>query len=199
MSGSGSEGKRSEKALFREASALYQLGKFDECLKELECLTAAYAAGTSSGEAKAMTARVEARLHEQRTGQYNYQRMYKQAEATPPIIDCATYSSPVEVRPSHGRGRGLFTTRKVSAGELLLCEKAFEYAFVVRNATGSLSILINIVTGNAVAGSQASLLAQLVQKQYHDPEAARLYKKLHHGDYKPPTVTEVDGEPVVDS
>ncbi len=51
-------------------------------------------------------------------------------------VDCATYSGPVEVRESlPGRGRGLFTTRKVTAGELL-CEKAFEYASAGANAQG---------------------------------------------------------------
>jgi len=189
----------SEKALFREASALYQLAKFEQCLEKLGSLTSAYPSGTSSQEAKAMINRVNTRLHEQQTGDYNFSQMYKQAEATPPVIDCATYSSPVEVRPSPGRGRGLFTTRKVAAGELLLCEKAFAYAFADKKSLGKMSILMNVVTMKAVAGSHATLLAQLVQKQYHDPEAAQLFSQLHHGDYSPVTVAEVDGRPVVDS
>ena len=127
--------------------------------------------------------------------------MYKQAKATPPLIDCATYSAPVEVRESPGRGRGLFTTREVTAGELLVCEKAFGYSFVSKDTAGGsrLVTLMNLVTKNAVMGGQASLLTQLVQKMYHDPEAAQAFTKLHHGDYQPVTVAEVDEKPVVDS
>ena len=40
-------------------------------------------------------------------------------------MDAATYLGPIEVQGSDGKGRGLFATRDVKAGELLLCEKAF--------------------------------------------------------------------------
>jgi hypothetical protein len=190
-----------EKGLFREASALYQLAKFDLCLERLELLIATYPSSTSNAEARAMMGRVEERIREQQTGQYDFRKMYKQAEATPPMIDCATYSAPVEVRESPGRGRGLFTTRKVAAGELLLCEKAFGYSFVNKDGPGQqrTTILMNLTTKKAVAGGQADLLTQLVQKLYHDPDAARSYTKLYHANYSAVPVAEVDGRPVVDS
>ncbi|KAH8753102.1 hypothetical protein F5883DRAFT_691147 [Diaporthe sp. PMI_573] len=112
---------RTEKGLFREASALYELAKYDQCLDRLWALNTAY----PDNSAMPMIHRAQARLEEQQTGKYDFRRMYKQAKATPPLIDCATYTAPVEIRNSPGKGRGLFTTKKVLAGEMLLCEKAF--------------------------------------------------------------------------
>lgn len=146
-----------------------------------------------------MMARVRKRLHEQKTGDYDFQHMHRQARATPPLIDCATYAAPVEIRQSPGRGRGLFTTRRISAGELLLCEKAFGYVFAEDGSAASNTILMNMNTKRVTMGGHANLITQLVQKLYHDLEAAQSFAKLHHGDYKAALATEVDGRPIVDT
>lgn len=128
--------------------------------------------------------------------------MYTQASNPNPIVDCATFSKPVEVRPSIGRGRGLFTTREVSAGELLVCEKAFGYCYAGRDYAASLlntSRLIQLGSQNAYIGGQADLITQLVQKLQLNPESSRAFLDLYHGDYKASTVHEVDGRPVVDT
>ena len=53
------------------------------------------------------------------------------AKLPSPHLDRATYIGSVEVRKCaiESCGRGLFTTKAVKAGELLLCEKAFATAF----------------------------------------------------------------------
>ena len=199
--GGDNEQQLSEKALFRQASALYQLGDFDLCLIKLQLLTFTYPASSSTEEAKRMITRTKARLDEQLTGEYNFHQMYKQAKVTPPLIDCATYCAPVEIRVSPGRGRGLFTTRKVAAGELLICEKAFGYCYASRDEPGgaNVTILMNVATKTGNAGGQATLLTQMVQKMYHDSNAAQSLARLHHGHYKAVPVADVDGKPVVDS
>lgn len=127
--------------------------------------------------------------------------MYSQAEATPPIIDGATYVGSVAVRPSPGRGRGLFTTKPVKAGELLLCEKAFAYSYASKETPASrcnTGILVNMNTDRVIMGGQETLLGRIVQKLYHNPETAAQFRVLHHGDYQPVTPLEVDGIPIVD-
>ena len=114
----------SEKSLFRKARALYELGDYQQSLETLETLTQSFPGNKAATSEKD---RINERLKEQQTGEYNFKQMCKQAESTLPFIDCATFSAPVEIRESPGRGKGLFTTRAVSAGELLLCEKAFAY------------------------------------------------------------------------
>ncbi|KAM5349946.1 hypothetical protein ACJ41O_006451 [Fusarium nematophilum] len=187
----------SEKSLFREARALYELGNFQNCLEKLETLEKSFP------ENKAVnpeTDRVRARLDEQRKGRYNFKQMYKQAKLAPPLIDCGTFSSPVEIRESPGRGRGLFTTKAVLAGELLLCEKAFSYSFAGdEQSTRQTNILMNLVTKKMTMGGQALLLPRIVQKLYHDSSLSTEFGALHYGDYPKVAVTEADGNPVVDS
>lgn len=186
----------SEKALFREASALYQLGRFDDCLSRLETLKSDF---PSSEAATPMLGRAKTRVHEQQTGEYDFRAMYRQALITPPIIDCATYMKPVEVRESPGRGRGLFTTRKVAAGELLVCEKALGYKYAGNDQPGKKTILMNLTTKRMTVGGQADMLTQIVQKLYHDPVAAQSFLDLYHGGYEAVPAYEIDGKPVVDS
>lgn len=138
-----------------------------------------------------MIDRVQERLREQQTGQYDFHRMYKQARATPPLIDCGTYTVPVEIRDSPGKGRGVFTTRKVLAGELLVCEKAFGYIYGGKDHPDS--------RGKTVLDVHADLVTQMVQKMFHNIEDARLVGDLYHGDYDAVSSCEVDGKPVVDS
>ena len=146
--------------------------------------------------------RVKQRLREEETGTYQFDSMYRQAAATPPLVDCATYIGPVAVHDSAGRGKGLFTTRQVQAGELLLCEKAFAYCYAGDDSStgrSNTTVLMNLSTDTMCVGGQANLITQVVQKIYHNPTSAEVFNDLHHGDYTPVKTCEVDGAPVVDT
>ncbi|OBS25984.1 hypothetical protein FPOA_06514 [Fusarium poae] len=170
----------SEKALFRHYIALYNLQRFEECEVMLQTVLDAF---PDSVVAKTTMQRVKSRLQEERTGNYNFKQMYEHAKATegPPLVDCATFSTSVEIRDSPGRGRGLFTTKSVSAGELLLVEKAFAYSFMDETR------LLDQVT------------YMVVQKLYHDPDSLSAFEGLFDGGFKKVKVSECDGAPVVDS
>ncbi|KAI5919059.1 hypothetical protein F4810DRAFT_714901 [Camillea tinctor] len=188
-----------EKGLFREAKALYALQRFKPCLEKLQALVDSY---PENKEAKAEIVRVKRRLREEVDGAYNFSSMYKQSEATPPIIDCATYVGPVAVRTSPGRGRGLFTTKPVKAGDLLFCEKAFGYVYAGDDSPVSRSktvVLLNLSTKRTVIGGHAHLITQIAQKLYHNHESASAFTDLHHGDYEAVGISEVDGQPIVDT
>jgi hypothetical protein len=190
-------GLASEKGLFREASALYELGIFDRCQEKLHRLLGSY---PNNKNAALVLKRVEARLLEQQSGKYDFRQLYKQAKQRPPLMDCATYSSAVEVRESPGRGRGLFTTRKVRAGELLLCEKAFAYSFEAADTEADHSqTLRSFGVQELDVDCTARLVAQITQKLYHDPQSSAAFADLYHGDFRTAPVSEVDGLPVVDS
>ena len=146
--------------------------------------------------------RVRQRLREEETGWYQFDSMYRQAVATPPLVDCATYIGPVAVRNSAGRGKGLFTTQPVKAGELLLCEKAFAYCYAGDDSSirrSNTTILMDLSTDTMCIGGQAHLITHVVQKIYHNPASAEVFTDLHHGDYTPVETREVDGAPVVDT
>ncbi|KAM3510550.1 hypothetical protein MY11210_005803 [Beauveria gryllotalpidicola] len=185
----------SEKAVFREIKALYELGYFDRCLERLRYFTEKY---PKNDDAKLEMSRVNARLREKIDGAYSFASMYRQASQNSALIDCATFSEPVEVRESPGRGRGLFTVKAVKAGDLLLCEKAFVYKQCDANS-GRLSILMDLSKKRGFAGGQAEILTQAIQNLYHNPEYSRPFLQLHRGDYKAVSRQRADGNPVVDS
>ncbi|RYC81102.1 hypothetical protein BFJ63_vAg16008 [Fusarium oxysporum f. sp. narcissi] len=187
----------SEKSLFRKARALHELGDYQQSLEMLERLTQSFPENKAAISEKD---RINERLNEQRTGEYKFKQMYRQAEKSPPFIDCATFSAPVEIRESPGRDKGLFTTKAVSAGELLLYEKAFSYSFAGdEQSTKQTKILMNLATKRMVVGGQARLLTLIVQKLNHNSSLSAEFGDLHHADYQKATVLETDGTPVVDS
>ncbi|KAM3532396.1 hypothetical protein NHJ13051_000382 [Beauveria bassiana] len=178
-----------------QLAALYELGYFGRCLERLEYFTGKY---PKNHDAKSEMSRVKARLREKIDGAYSFASMYKQASQDSALIDCATFSEPVEVRESHGKGRGLFTVKAVKAGDLLLCEKAFVYKQCDVNS-GRLSILMDVREKRGFAGGQAEILTQAIQNLYHNPEYSRPFLQLHRGDYKAVRRQRADGNPVVDS
>ena len=86
----------------------------------------------------------------------------------------------------------------MKAGDLLLCEKAFAYAFA-EEGSNNVALLINVETDSMTMGAQAELLQLIVQKLYRNPSLAPIISNLHHGSYKPASVFEIDGGPVVDT
>ncbi|KAI1095903.1 hypothetical protein F5B19DRAFT_489076 [Rostrohypoxylon terebratum] len=199
LNGGASGDSPSEKAIFREAKALYALQKFKPCLEKL---LAVVRANPKNSDAWAEIKRVKQRIHEEETGAYQFSSMYTQAKSTPPLIDCATYVGSVEVRDSPGRGKGLFTTKKVKAGELLLCEKAFAYSYAGEDSPigrEKITILMNLNNQTMCMGGQAGLISQIVQKIFHNHGGAAAFTDLHHGDYEKVAASSVDGTPIVDT
>ncbi|KAL4920601.1 hypothetical protein BDW62DRAFT_176862, partial [Aspergillus aurantiobrunneus] len=190
--------KSSEKALFRKSQALYYLQNFQESCETHQILSKEYPENTI---AKSESSRASARLAEQQGGIYQFKRLQREAQQRkPPLLDHATYVGPVAVRPTESRGRGLFTTHAVQAGDLLFCEKAFAHALHdSKDPAKSLAILINAQTDTMTMGTQADVIALIAQKLYKNPSLLSTFTDLYHGSYKPVTVSEVDGTPVVDT
>ena len=118
-----------------------------------------------------------------------------------PQSDISTYIGPVTVKKSETRGRGLFTTKEVKAGDLLLCEKAFLYAFrdhrVIEHP--DMTIMTNVVTGVMTMGAQADLIEMVVRKLHQNPSLIPTITDLHRGSYEPVVTADADGTPLVDS
>ncbi|KAL8816286.1 MAG: hypothetical protein Q9223_004678 [Gallowayella weberi] len=119
-----------EKALFRMARGLYAVGKFNDCRSSLEKLCSSH---PRNKIAAIELDRCLERIIEAETGVYDYAAMITEAldklkNKQPPLIDVATYQGPIEIRKCK-YGSGIFTTKAVKAGTLLLCEKAFQCIF----------------------------------------------------------------------
>lgn len=190
-----------EKGLYRAARALYELGRFQDCYDTLNVLLKEY---PGNEEGRKELSRVKNRLTEQKHGRYDFKAMYAATQIRPLYLDHATYIGPVVVKPAEGRGRGLFTTRAVKAGELLLCEKAFSQCYAdlgntPESSSSKITLLINTHTNRMVVGTHGDLITKIVQQLWRNPSLASAFTSLHHGSYKPVQVSYVDDAPVVDT
>lgn len=194
----------SEKALFRAAEALYQLERFSECSLVLEKLCSKFPQNSTATQ---LLGRAKSRCLEQATGEYNFGQLQEAAsELWPPHLDFATYIGPVEIRQTESKGRGLFVTKAVKAGDLLLCEKAFSCVHVNERAgdkddkgKAKTSVWIKPGTGQAFLGAGPDLVKSIAQKLYRNPSLASAVTALHHGDYKKASTSMIDGKPIVDT
>ena len=147
--------------------------------------------------------RASDRLVEQERGDYQFKKLHMEAKSLRlPHLDHATYIGPIEVKTSGSKGRGLFTTAAVKAGDLLLCEKAFAHAFFDHTDAGSgteLVLTINMEKGTMSKGTQSELINTIVQKLFRNPSLDSIITDLHHGSYEKVDVSSIDGSPVVDS
>lgn len=187
----------SEKGLFRKAQGLYQLRRFKESCETHAILAEKYPDNTQAAHEYS---RASARLMEQDSGKYEFGKMILEAKKRrPPTLDRGTYIGPVSVKQTQSHGRGLFTTKAVKAGELLLCEKAFSHAFYDEDTSQDLRLLLNVDMNEATIGIQAELIELITQKLHKNPSLIPDFVDLHHGTYKSVDVLEVDGIPVVDT
>lgn len=185
----------SEMDLFRKGRAFYELGQYADALSMYDKLKKDF---PENKDAEIEFRRARARDKEWKTGQYAFAKMMGQAVDGNPYMDCASFTAPVEVRPSPGCGQGLFTTRSVKVGDLLLCEKAFAYMY-----DGSARARGGPVwrQGDPEPANDTSQewIATIVQYLVHNPSSLKAFLNLHHGDYKPAPETTVDGRPIVDT
>ncbi|RPA92790.1 SET domain-containing protein [Choiromyces venosus 120613-1] len=141
------------------------------------------------------------RLREQRSGEYEFAKMRNEVKEwgnKKGKLDCAEYVGPVRVGHAGSKGRGLFTTRDVKFGELLLCSKAFKVCH--KEAKGArFTILFNLKTKNGQSGTHSQLVQELIQILYHNPKKAKRFYELTSGDYERVKGDMVDGLPIVDS
>ena len=187
-----------EKALFRAAEALYYLERFSECSKVLELLRTNF---PHNKQALVVLDRARSRSLEQNTGAYDFKQLQAEAKKLrPPHLDHATYIGPIEIKHTESKGRGLFVTKAVKAGELLLCEKAFSHAYASEgDGSSKITLLLNLETNQGFMGAQANLIKLIVQKLYRNPSVAPAFTTLYHGTYEGVSTPAVDTEPIVDT
>ncbi|KAJ5682575.1 hypothetical protein N7462_005740 [Penicillium macrosclerotiorum] len=186
----------SEKALFRKAQALYCLRKFRESCETHKVLGRNYPENLT---AQHEYQRASARLAEEDTGEYEFKRMILEAKKRrPPHLERGTYFGPVTIKSTESHGRGLFTAEAVKAGDLLLCEKAFAYAFHDEKGSGDLTLLMSSDTNQMILGTQGQLIGMIAQKLYRNPSMLSRFIDLHHGTHDSFDIR-VDGQVVVDT
>ncbi|CAG8423235.1 unnamed protein product [Penicillium salamii] len=186
----------SGKALFGKAQALNQLRRFKESCETHAILAEMY---PKDSLAALEYARTRVRLAEQESGEFDFKKMAEEAKNhSPLILDHSTYIDPVVVKKTLSHGRGLFTTKAVRAGDLLLCEKAFALA-VHDEPKGNLWLFLSGDTDTATVGTQVMLIELIARRLLNNPSLLPGFLDLYHGSHESIDVLEVDGLPVIDT
>jgi len=146
--------------------------------------------------------RAEQRINEETKGEYDFRAMTSSVSMDSNDLDNTSYFGPAEVRQTPNYGRGLFATRDIEPGELVLCEKAY----LLPNKYGKRHDwedgIFNIMHGfdKTLFSTGATLLGGIITKLYNNPSLNATYLSMYEGDYKRSGKegNVIDGVPVVD-
>ena len=184
------------KAYERAGRAAYELGRFQEaeaCFRKMQELA------PTNEDAFSTLERIEERKQERSSGHYDFTKMSRSANKKHNQLDHADFSSNTTISETDAHGKGLFATKDITVGQLIMCEKAMCAAFDSDKTSQSYTIL-NHNTKRALTGTQATLLFTLVQKLVHNPELAIGFFDLFDGGYQPKTSLQiVEGHVPVDT
>lgn len=182
------------KAYFRAANASYKLKRFDRADHYLRALLELMPADK---DALVLLKRTKKRLQEQERGKYDFGHLDQQI-ASQMSIDTADYLVNTAIAPSSpGHGRGLFSTRDLKAGELIMAEGAFCY---LTGQDDTFAIECNAARLDHKRMSRVGLWAAVTRKMMSNPVLAREFLNLHRVQESYETqLEEVDGCAVADT
>lgn len=184
------------KALYRAGCAAYQLGDF---VKAENSFSKALDATPTDTDAMRELKRTQKRLVEQVKGEYDLETMADSVTMHHPRLDHADYTAKVHSRSSNTGGNGLFASVAISAGELVLCEKAFSVAYE-QDLDTEQTVIINLNRDSASCGTHVTRLISTIHKMLHSPRQAAKILSLYDGGYTPKASSApVDGLVPVDT
>ncbi|KAJ9623481.1 hypothetical protein H2203_005741 [Taxawa tesnikishii (nom. ined.)] len=183
------------KAYFRAGCAAYNLGEYRQAkgfFEQQQKLT------PSDKDASANLRRLAIRLREQETGAYDFSKLRAALSRARSRVDAADFIGNTEIKESPGRGRGLFATRDIPAGEIVMCEKAF--CVVWGHEREAQTAMTYDVRDDRIRASPLGLTTSLVQKLLSNPSQIGRVMDLW-GDYRGDgeNVYRTEEGPVVDT
>lgn len=130
-------------ANFTAGRAAYSMHTFDRAAEFFQAAQNVRPTG-AIGE---MLKRSHDRLVEQTTGSYDFEKMLRDLIQRPAgkVLDHASFIGNTEIRMTAASGRGLFATKDLKLGDLVLCEKAFAISFEKEDLSDTLRALLNQV------------------------------------------------------
>jgi tetratricopeptide (TPR) repeat protein len=187
------------KAYYRAGSAAYNLGKYQEAkgfFEEQQKFMPDDKVARANLENNLR--KIEMRLREQQAGTYDLKKIKASLSRARPRADAASFISNTKVKDSPGRGRGVFATRDIPAGEIVMCEKAF--CVVWSHESDALTAMTYDVRDDRIRVSPAGLSKSIVQKLLSNSSQIERVMDLY-GDYEGDgkNVYKTEDGPVVDS
>lgn len=183
------------KSYFRAGQAQYRLGDFSLAK---EYLDQASHLDPLDGTVAMHLGSSKMRILEQQSGGYDFAAMSQSATASHKKLDHANFTGNTKVASAGECGRGLFATKEIKHGSVVMVEKAFHVVFEDKDCKES-SMLININTNQIEFGTHAERLSGLIDKMRRNPKQASRYLDLFEGgSLKAKEVKIVDDGAVLD-
>lgn len=184
------------KAMYRAGRAFYHLQEFSQAQAYFENLLKL---APNDKDGQEQLEKTEARLVEAIAGTYDFAAMSSLITPSHKRLDHASFTVNVEVRSAGHKGRGLFATKNIKSGDLILVKTAFDIAFE-SEMRGDTYLMLNLNTGRGRIGSHALLYHSLIQKMLYNPTQAKRLLQLHDEGYSPKCTAEmVDGVASIDT
>ncbi|KAL7971349.1 hypothetical protein HDV63DRAFT_416450 [Trichoderma sp. SZMC 28014] len=163
------------KALYRAGKAAYEMQDFAQAKQHFGQILEL---DKGNKEARVDLSRTEKRLSEQENGDYDFSMMAKSATSRHYLLDHASFLKRVRVSTAGSRGRGLFATETMKAGDIVFVEKAF---YTAHREGGDKSVLINLSTDRISFGTHNLRLQGIIDKMIWNPTLANKYLDLFDG------------------
>ena len=103
--------------------------KVQDYLQATKHYEAALKLDASSSPSTLAMSKIKDRLQEQSRGRYDFEKMSASTTKRRNRLDHASFFSNTEIRDAGSHGRGLFATRNIETGDLVMCEKALCVVF----------------------------------------------------------------------
>ena len=192
----GHHKKLDAKAYFRAASASYSLKQYE---KAVAFLRDQFELCPDDKDAVSLLKRTHDRLRERQEGSYDIANIQRSLSREP-RVDAADYITNTTIKLSGPkRGRGLFATRNIQPGELIMAETAFCCVWR-REDPNLLALECNASTPDEAHANLVGLWKSAVNEAGKNPLKGGDLLRLH-GNYQGTgtRVDEVDGVAVVDT
>ncbi|KAG8931579.1 hypothetical protein FRC02_002507 [Tulasnella sp. 418] len=186
---SGITDQDSVKALYRAGRALYGLGDWTGAKA---CFEDALKVNEAEKESRTWSAKCDARVREQETGDYEVVGIYRRSKSEGVRVDVADFVGNIEVASmkSRGGGRGVVATRELKAGELLVVAKPFASVFEEDfQGPKEMLMVFNLMTDTTDAKCHGYLISKITTMLFSDSSRADLIYHLYAGPSldKPPS------------
>ncbi|KAH8102867.1 hypothetical protein BXZ70DRAFT_969358 [Cristinia sonorae] len=170
------------KAVVRAAKAYYALERYDTAMKLART-------DPNDPDLKSIYSRSVQRVREATTGEYDWFGLHQATWLSIVRPEIASYTGPVQVKTSKKGLRGVFLTRAVKAGELLVLSKPIASCFTEDNPNMARETFIahNLLTNVIGSRNDYAIIDITIQRMWDDPNLARTLQSMHAGDSLPTT------------
>ncbi|KIM83617.1 hypothetical protein PILCRDRAFT_431027 [Piloderma croceum F 1598] len=170
------------KASYRAASAEYGLERYGDALARLDTLD-------EDDAISVLKARCRGRIHETRTGDYEWITMFHAGQLTVPHLDVAQFVNPavnVAVIPTRGGGRGIRSMRDIKTGDLLVVAKPLASVFPSELPKNVVVFGTNFSTRRSDKTTAIALITRVITRMHGCPEESDMIYHLYCGSTFPP-------------